>query len=436
VISRIFAIAVVVAYFILRPMPLTDRRMAAPQPEQVRVLNCQSFKDSLDDLSRQSINTAHQGILIESLDGKTLAVSHNPDLLLNSASVTKLATSYFALWKLGPDYQFSTRAGIRGEMDSQTRTVQGDLVVYSEGDPLFRNPEARELAAQILNADVRVVTGNLIVAGPFCLNGNYTTEKSAGQLIALFRRAGIQIAGSLALEEISFPSPRPGQDQKPNSTAADTQTIWLVEHKGVPLRQLLWHQNAHSVNVIADRLNSALGGPAAMEDFLTRVIGIPANQMHFTRGSGLDDNAMTPRATVELLKSLHHWLGEHQMTLHDILPAAGVDTGTLSDRFRSDPYRGSIVAKTGTQSSWDDGVSTLAGIVNTRRGPFLFAIYNSHGDIRACRKWQDRFLESFADEMGGPVAFTQEGREMMNIYYSGTWESPLQNPRSIAQAAE
>ncbi|HEY2932317.1 MAG TPA: D-alanyl-D-alanine carboxypeptidase [Acidobacteriota bacterium] len=437
-ISRIFAAAAIVACLVLYPTRVTDSRVVVPpEPAQVRVLACESFKTSLDELTRYDIDPAQQGVLIESLDGRIVAVSHNPELLLNSASVTKLATSYFALWKLGPDYQFVTRAGIRGELDPHSQTVRGDLVVYSEGDPLFRNSEARELAAQILNTDIRSVTGNLVIVGPVCLNGNYTTEKSSAQLAALFRRAGIQISGELVLEDISPMAHKPDTAPRPDSRAGAIQTVWLVEHKGIPLHQLLWHQNAHSVNVIADRLNSALGGPLAMEDFLTREVRIPADQIHLTRGSGLDDNAMTSRATIHLLKSLHGWLVGHKMTYLDILPAAGIDEGTLSDRFRSDAYRGSVIGKTGTQSSWDQGVSTLAGVINTRRGLFLFAIYNSHADIRNCRKWQDRFLESFADEMGGALAFKQEPRERADIYYSGIWQS-LQSlsPRSMTQAAE
>jgi hypothetical protein len=58
-------------------------------------------------------------------------------------------------------------------------------------------------------------------------------------------------------------------------------------------------------------------------------------------------------------------------------------------------------------------VSTLVGIANTKRGPVLFAIFNSIGSVFGYRKLQDEFLGEIIEESGGaqPVARTHNALE-------------------------
>ena len=63
-----------------------------------------------------------------------------------------------------------------------------------------------------------------------------------------------------------------------------------------------------------------------------------------------------------------------------------------------------MLAKTGTQPNVDFGVATLAGIAYTRdRGPVVFAIMNSHGDIHTYRDWEDSLLKDVIERCGGPA---------------------------------
>jgi D-alanyl-D-alanine carboxypeptidase/D-alanyl-D-alanine-endopeptidase (penicillin-binding protein 4) len=168
------------------------------------------------------------------------------------------------------------------------------------------------------------------------------------------------------------------------------------------LRDILFYQNAHSVNPIADRLGEAVGGPKGVEQFLIKDLGIARNDITISRCSGLEYNRITARATVMMFRELVFWLNLNNMQPQDVLPVAGVDAGTLQRRFTGEEYRGAVIGKTGTLPGTDGGVSTLAGIIYTRDfGPVLFAIFNTKGSVSTYRRLQDDFLKGFIAESGG-----------------------------------
>src|SRR5262249_58589269 len=78
----------------------------------------------------------------------------------------------------------------------------------------------------------------------------------------------------------------------------------IASHVSESLRDILFYQNAHSTNSIADRLGEALGGPRAVEEFLVKDVGIPRSDVYISHTSGLDLNRITPRATVQLFREL------------------------------------------------------------------------------------------------------------------------------------
>jgi D-alanyl-D-alanine carboxypeptidase/D-alanyl-D-alanine-endopeptidase (penicillin-binding protein 4) len=176
----------------------------------------------------------------------------------------------------------------------------------------------------------------------------------------------------------------------------------IATHVSSSLRDVLFYQNAHSVNQIAERLGEAVGGPKGIEQFLVKDVGLSPNDVSITHTSGLDYNRITPRGTVVLFRELVFWLNLNNMQPQDVLPVAGVDAGTLARRFTGDGYRGAVIGKTGTLPATDGGVSTLAGILYTRDyGPVLFAIFNTKGPVSTYRRLQDDFLKGFIAESGG-----------------------------------
>jgi len=220
------------------------------------------------------------------------------------------------------------------------------------------------------------------VTGPFTYGLFYTTEKATDGLVKLLRRLGVKVRST------RYGKPTGGTE--------------ITRYESASLRDILFYQNAHSVNGTADRLGEAVGGPKGVEQFLVRDIGIAPQDISISHTSGLEYNRITPRATVMLFRELVFWLNLANMQPQDVLPVAGVDAGTLQRRFTGEEYRGAIIGKTGTLPGTDGGVSTLAGIAYTRdHGPVLFAIFNTKGSVATYRKLQDQLMKGFIVESGG-----------------------------------
>jgi D-alanyl-D-alanine carboxypeptidase/D-alanyl-D-alanine-endopeptidase (penicillin-binding protein 4) len=320
--------------------------------------------------------------LIESLDGRTVYAELNSTVGFNPASVIKVATSFAALSKFGPEYHFETNFYADGPIDRKTRTLKGDLVLQATGDPVLNSLDVARLVRDVVHAGIARVTGNLIVTGPFTYGMFYATEKATRGLAQSLRRSGVRF------------------NEAVNGGAVRGTKI--AGHASSSLRDILFYQNAHSVNQCAERLGEAVGGSKAVEQFLVRDLGISSNDVTISHTSGLDYNRITPRATIQLFRELVFWLNLNNLRPDDVLPVAGVDAGTLARRFTGEEYRGAIIGKTGTLPGTDGGVSTLAGIAYTRdRGPVLFAIFNTKGSVAIYRKLQDSFLKGFIVESGG-----------------------------------
>lgn len=141
-----------------------------------------------------------------------------------------------------------------------------------------------------------------------------------------------------------------------------------------------------------------------MRNYLITEMGIHPSDIRIEKPSGLGRSRMTAHAVVQILHCLRATLKNDGMKLKDIMPVAGVDRGTLRARFRHSKYRGRVLGKTGTNSSKDRGVSTLAGVAMTRaHGPVFYAILNNGGSVMAYRRWQDEFLRKLIQENGGTV---------------------------------
>ena len=80
-----------------------------PRPAPPRQLESTALQHWSRRLRRHRYDLDKQGILVESLDGRTILAQLNPATPLNPASVMKLATTLVALARLGPDYRFVTR---------------------------------------------------------------------------------------------------------------------------------------------------------------------------------------------------------------------------------------------------------------------------------------------------------------------------------------
>jgi len=359
--------------------PIQAQEVHPPSVEQLLTVAGTNY---LNRLALRGFSLESQGLLIESLDGRTVYADLNSNVGFNPASVIKVATSFAALSKLGPEYHFETSFYVDGTINKKARTLNGNLILASTGDPTLTSIDVSRLVRDVIRAGIARVTGDLVVTGPFSYGMFYTTDRATKALVQNLRRAGVRTDGV--------------------TNEGTIQGAKLTSHVSSSLRDILFYQNAHSSNPVAERLGEALGGPKAIESFLTKDVGISQNDIYISRPSGLDFNRITPRATVQLFRELVLWLNLTNLQPQDVLPVAGVDAGTLQRRFVGEEFRGAVIGKTGTLPGTDGGVSTLAGIVYTRnRGPVLFAIFNTMGAVATYRKLQDDFLKGFILESGG-----------------------------------
>jgi len=354
-----------------------------------------------------------QGVLVETLDGTTVAIQ-SPDETFNPASAIKLATAYVALKTFGPRHRFTTGVWTTGTFDKSTGTISGDLYI-SGRDPSLHYEHAVMIAQQLNNLGIRTVTGNLIVAPGFTLNFSWSARRSAEQFYDTldstlrtaeatraweYERTALGDKASLA----TVPSVAVMGDVEVNAVAPGARLI--LSHKSSKLVDVLKVLLCYSNNFMAERLGDSIGGIEAVRRELTNSLGMSSSELRISSLSGLGVNRVTPRTMMKIFRALREELREHRLSTTDIMPVAGIDPGTLQERFTGLPWRGSVVAKTGTLVRTDRGVSSLVGQLKTASGEtLLFVIMNQRGSVLRFRENQDYFLMQIQNTRGGPKAF-------------------------------
>ncbi|MBN2088740.1 D-alanyl-D-alanine carboxypeptidase [candidate division KSB1 bacterium] len=391
----LIGLIVLLSYFEFSATLVENHSTVIPsQTDFKAVIPCPELVPSLEQILDQSENLSNQGILIETLDGGTQLAAMNIDHLYNPASGLKIPLSLAALERWGAEHRFRTSFYIDGEIDPDRKALNGNLILYSEGDPTLRVNALINLIRDLKQFDIRNVNGDLIINGPFSLNSLFSYEKSIQIARQKLSQNGIYIHGEVY------------------SGAVNGEL--LVSYHSDPLIDILWYQNAFSVNAIAERLGELLGGPDGLTLYLVRYAGLELEDIFITHTSGLDYNRITPRGMIKILRKLYRWCEENHYAIDQIMPVAGIDGGTLHRRFKEIDYRGGILAKTGTLVETDLGVSALVGFINTQAyGVLVFGIFNSHGDVLTFQRWQNNFVKNIINRAGGIVPFREfplEGR--------------------------
>jgi D-alanyl-D-alanine carboxypeptidase/D-alanyl-D-alanine-endopeptidase (penicillin-binding protein 4) len=326
---------------------------------------------------------------VETGVGETLD-SREADEPFNPASVVKVATTLWALERLGAEYRFKTRFRARGSLDAETGTLAGDLLVEGGGDPDF-HVENGWLVARALNAaGVSAVRGRLVTDDAFWLGWEGGSEGRATDAALRRTTMASRLAGVLdparrdrrTRRLIDAFLARSGIEGEPRLTVGggDLDGVEgapahpLLVHRSNPLRMLLKRFNAYSNNDI-ERLEEVLGPPEALAGHLRERWGAAGEGLQLASLSGLGSNRMTPRQVVRLLRDLRDACHRFGLTLADLLPSAGCDEGTLeSFPGLAGLPPGALVAKTGTLVRTDGGVAVLAGLVHTAQGERFFCV--------------------------------------------------------------
>ncbi len=354
-----------------------------------------------------------QGVLAETLDGATIA-SQSADDRFNPASSVKLATALVALQNFGPDHRFVTGVWANGTIDRATSTLTGDLIITGR-DPSFHYEHAVMLARQLNELGIRTVTGNLIVAPGFTMNFDWSANRSGEEFrntLDAARRPGGATRAWLDERMIlgdnsslsSVPSVVVNGEIKVDSAPPGARA--LLTHKSSRLVDVLKALLCYSNNFMAERIGETLGGPTGVSSAITSRLHLNPDDVSLSSTSGLGVNRVTPRAMMAILRALRVQLARNKLTLSDILPVAGVDPGTLEDRYTDPLERGSVIAKTGTLVRTDGGASSLVGQMKTKSGRIvLFVIMNQRGNVVRFRANQDGIVAAIQNSLGGPAPF-------------------------------
>jgi serine-type D-Ala-D-Ala carboxypeptidase/endopeptidase (penicillin-binding protein 4) len=353
-----------------------------------------------------------QGVLVQTLDGRTIS-SQNELQGFNPASAVKLATALVALRTFGPKHRFGTGIWTDGTLDKATGTINGNLYV-SGRDPSLHVEHAIDIARQLNGLGIKTVTGGLVVSPDFTLNFDWSARRS-GEIFydsldlelrsAEATRAWLTTKAAMGDTTTAAPPSVAVMGEVTVGPVAPKATL-LLTHSSSPLRDILKVLLCYSNNFMAERLGESLGGVQSVERQLATSLSIPEGRIHLSSLSGLGVNRVTPTDMMTILRALRKEVQRGGMTLSDIMPVAGVDPGTLEDRFSTAPWKASVIAKTGTLVRTDGGASSLVGQMRTTSGEvLLFVIMNQNGNVARFRENQDFFVMQIQSSRGGPRAF-------------------------------
>jgi len=354
-----------------------------------------------------------QGVLVETLDGQVVSSQSENDQF-NPASTMKLATALVALKTLGPDHRFATAVWTDGQLDKTTGVLNGNLYI-SGRDPSFHYEHAILIARELNNLGIKHVTGDLFVAPGFTMNFSWSATRSGERfydtLDATLRPAAAVQAWNYertllndraSLEKVPSVAVLGGVAVAPVPPAARL----LLTQKSSKLVDILKVLLCYSNNFMADRIGDSIGGPDSVRQQLTAMLQLGPEDLRIATLSGLGVNRISPRVMMKIYRALIAELQKHRLTPSAIMPVAGIDPGTLEDRFTGLPWRGSVIAKTGTLLRTDGGASSLVGQMRTANGEtLLFVIMNQRGSVSRFRENQDYLVMLVQNTRGGPKAF-------------------------------
>lgn len=348
----------------------------------------------LGRLSSRGIPSTSQGVWIQA--GPFTLASHQGEIPLSAASITKIATSLAALQTWSVDHQFETIIGATGPIENGI--LQGDLVIVGGGNPFFVWEEAFSLGYALNQLGIRQVRGNLAIAGNFSMN--YESDPTlVGSLLRQSLNAKLwesEAASQYVRLGSGLPKPQVEILGSVQATATPPNLQPLIRHRSLNLAEIIKQMNIYSNNLIAEMLADTLGGAQVVRQRAAEAAGVSVDEIRLINGSGLGhENQISPRASVAMFVALDRYLRGTGLTVADLLPVSGRDLGTLEYR-RIPPHS---AVKTG--SLFD--VSALAGALPTDdRGVVWFAIINRATGLDALRDDQDWLLQQLVNQWGSP----------------------------------
>ncbi|PSB11156.1 D-alanyl-D-alanine carboxypeptidase [Pleurocapsa sp. CCALA 161] len=357
-------------------------------PEFNRDRLSQTIVDNyLQKLTQQGFNRDRQGIWVQS--GWDISASNLGKIPLPAASLSKIATTLTALSEWGANHQFTTDVYFTGEINHGV--VTGDLIIQGTGDPLFVWEEAIALGNALNQLGIKEILGNILVTDKFYMNFE-SQSVTAGKLLQQALNQSLWSSEiSQQYQQMPIGTKHPevitkGQVKQIKQLPINAQL--LINHRSLPLAEILRQMNIYSNNQMAQMLADLLGGADIIAQSAAKIAGFPQAEIKLVNGSGLgEENKISPRAVCQMLMAIDRLLQQHDSDLAniaDLFPTASKDfVGTVKDRGLP---KGTTI-KTGTL----DNVSAIAGVIPTS-DRLYFSIINYGRPVNYLRQQQDNLL--------------------------------------------
>lgn len=322
-------------------------------------------------------------VQVASAEKYDLLYTHDPQVEMIPASITKLITAAVAIDVLGMSYDFKTVV-FSDDGNIKDGVVNGNLYLKGYGDPDLNSSDISYLAREVVAKGVKEVTGNLVYDESFLddnhygLADYYSGDTKRGywpyvSAINLNKNPGqydpAASAGELLLSELAANGVTITGISVAGETPQAAKEVAVVSHSLYDVISLMNKESDnHSAitvfKVVGAVHSSAPGslekGEAAVIDFLTE-IGNPRGSFDIVEGSGLSRfNKVNSDLYIRLLKYMYDDVNTFDY-FYASLAIAGID-GTLRNRMKGTEAEKNVHAKTGTLNS----VSTLAGYAVTR----------------------------------------------------------------------
>lgn len=309
------------------------------------------------------------------------------DVEFNPASVAKLVTAYGAIKTFGIEHHFRTSLLTDGQLDSETGVLTGNLYVRGN-DPDFRRQDALSLNQALYDAGVRKIKGQVVVGNQFSYGTSQDPAWSGKYLSRVWGAIHkIPVTGGVAVGDVP-------------SVATE-----LGSHDSETLRDTLKEMLCYSQNNVAEQIGRVTGGVNKLAEIVGKESKVEPSAIKLSSASGLGKGRIKPKDMMNILRSLRGELQNYGLDLQDICPVAGIDKGTLDERFTGATEKGSVVGKTGSLPGTDGGTSTLVGMFRTQKEDFYFVIFCWKGNVYSFRHQQDELIRKFQAANGGPKPF-------------------------------
>ena len=393
-------------------------------------------------LSNYNMSPQYHSFCYTDVDGEIQG--SNPHMKVRLASVSKLITSYWAVEKLGSEYQYKSEFYLDGK----------HLHIVGDKDPIYSKRKLFFLLSQLNNMGIHELDKitfdkNVIVyTNAEGYTGDIlkmTTSRSAVNLKDFFHtpdwnrikvayKEFIKTTPKEVIDHLQIREDLEDLNLSVKSVSVSNENpLKNVEnakkmiHLSPEIVKYLKAMNIQSNNFIADQVFNKLGGEAGFDKFIKSKVeawlpNLDIDRSNFEKkedsiklysGSGLpaykskvrNDNFATCSIIVKVVEEMDKKLEEVGKSLAKIVAVSGSDidkTGptksTIRARFLSPKVKNALMVKTGTLFH----TSTLAGKVSAVDGSHYFGVFHQmRGWKGHAKASQDEIVEKLVKVSGG-----------------------------------